>query len=275
MRSKLAFAVALVTLVLGSSLAAATPPPVQQHGTHFGPYCISLKSGLIRSVATKVKCRKGEVRVLHAWVLQVGPTGTTGNAGTTGATGSTGSQGVSGVQGVAGATGASGPAGTNGAQGATGEAGATGPQGPSGVSNPLVYGPFASESTDSSACGGDWADDTYTRSYIVTPRSDGSFDVSELFVGSFVTLAGNTPGAPCGELAAGITGTFYGNYALTVPAPADFAFTASCPAGCSTSQFFATFFAVSVPAYAWQFYYTTPGNGSWANTDHGNTGNIS
>jgi hypothetical protein len=120
--------------------------------------------------------------------------------------------------------------------------------------------------------------------YTVTPQSDGSFDVTELYRGTFVTLAGDTPGKPCGTLAAGITGTFYGNYALTVPGPADFNFTASCPAGCTTNQFFNTFFAKSTTwfddggagNYAWQFHYKsdTPSGGSWDNTDHGNTGNI-
>jgi hypothetical protein len=137
-------------------------------------------------------------------------------------------------------------------------------------------------------CGDDWATDTYTRTYTVTPHTNGSFDVTELYRGTFTTLAGNTPdyttGTTCGALAAGITGTFYGSYAITVSASADFNFTATCQSGCTTNQFFSTFFAKSATwfsdggarDYAWQFYYnsTTPSNGSWKNTDHGNSGNI-
>ncbi len=198
---------------------------------------------------------------------QVGPIGPQGPVGLTGATGSQGSMGP---QGPAGPQGNTGPAGTNGINGTNGA------QGPSGINSPLVFGPYNSGSTDSSACGGNWANDTYTRTYIVTPRSNGSFDVTQLYRGTFVTLAGNTPGTPCGTLSAGITGTFYGNWSLTVIAPADFNFTATCPSGCTGAQFLSTFFNTTIPAsYAWQFYYVAPGHGTWANTDHGNTGNIS
>lgn len=209
------------------------------------PFCISLKTGVVRSVAATAKCKPGERR----------------------------------ATGLAGAAGAPGPQGATGATGAKGDPGATGargPAGPAGAGSPLVFGPYNSGSQDSSVCGGDWATDTYTRTYTVTPRSDGSFDVSELYQGTFVTLAGPSPASCEVQVAAGITGTFYGDEAGTIPAPADFNFTAVCPPGCTGDEFAQAFFGTSWPSsYAWQFHYTTPSNGSWDNTDHGNSGNIS
>ena len=104
--------------------------------------------------------------------------------------------------------------------------------------------------------------------------------MTELFNGGFTTIAGDSPNDtacndPADNVTAGITGKFYGDYALKVAAPADFNFTATCPTGCTTGDFFQTFFKTSEPSsYAWQFHYTTASNGSWDNTDHGNNGNI-
>jgi len=225
-----------------------------------------------------------------------GATGSQGQPGLTGATGATGSTGAAGATGPAGATGATGATGSQGIQGfpgaagatgATGGAGATGPTGPtgaSGINSPLVFGPFASGSPDSGVCGNNWADDTFTRTYIVTPRTDSSFDVTELFLGTFVTLAGASPN-DCGvTLPAGITGQMRGNFAFTVPAQADFNFTAACPTGCGSVDFLNAFFGTNplthlpwtgIPGtYAWQFHYLAGNGSSWHNTDHGNTGNI-
>ena len=99
--------------------------------------------------------------------------------------------------------------------------------------------------------------------------------MTELFNGTFVTLAGFSPNDCAVTIPAGITGQFYGNEAFTIPIGADFNFTATCPAGCTGTEFVTAFFNTTFPAsYAWQFHYTTPANGSWNNTDHGNTGNI-
>ena len=198
-----------------------------------------------------------------------GPQGPAGPAGLTGPPGPAGTAGATGPQGLAG------PAGATGAQGPAGAAGATGPAGANGIGSPLVFGPYDSGSPDSSVCGNDWATDTFTRTYIVTPQPDGSFSVTELFNGTFVTLAGFSPNDCAVTIPAGITGQFYGNEAFTIPVGADFNFTATCPAGCTGTQFMAAFFNTTFPSgYAWQFHYTTPANGSWNNTDHGNTGNI-
>ena len=212
-----------------------------------------------------------------------GTNGAAGAAGTNGAPGSQGTAGANGAQGTKGDTGLKGDAGAPGVKGDNGAQGVKGDKGDNGapgVASPLVFGPYNSGSTDSSACGGDWANDTYTRTYMVAPQADGSFQVTELFNGSFVTLAGTTPDncAAGLSLPAGITGKFYGDYAVVVPSTADLNFTAVCPAGCTTGQFFTAFFGkpagwLDSATYAWQFHYATA-NSTWDNTDHGNTGNI-
>jgi hypothetical protein len=88
------------------------------------------------------------------------------------------------------------------------------------------YGPFASGSTDSGTCGGDWANDTFKRVFIAktTPNTNGTYTAVEFFLdGRFVTLAGHSPGA-CNNPAAptggmirpGVTGTFYGGFTIVV-----------------------------------------------------------
>jgi hypothetical protein len=156
----------------------------------------------------------------------------------------------------------------------SGSALAGGPKG-ANPQMPLVFGPYDSGSQDSGICGNMWANDVFTRTYIVTPIADGSFQVTELYNGTFTTLAGPGPNGPCEtNIFAGTTGQFYGNYAIKIPAPADFNFTAKCPEGCTTAQFMSTFFGLNwstwATPYAWQFYYRS-GSWTWDNTDHGNT----
>jgi hypothetical protein len=143
----------------------------------------------------------------------------------------------------------------------------------------LVFGPYGSGSPDSGNCGNNWANDTFSRTYIVTPIADGSFQVTELVKGNFKTVAGPSPnGAPgcTTSIRAGIDGQMYGDFAFLVPAGADFDFTAKCSDGCPGALFFSTFFNLTAApsTYAWQFHYRTDHNGSWDNTDHGNTGDI-
>lgn len=250
MRRSLLIAFALLLVSVGIATAASG----DQGRRLSGPFCIDGKSGVVRSVALlhTGKCRKGEVR--RVGVGDPLPTVVNGTDGAVGATG---------------ATGATGP------KGDKGDTGATGPAGVPGVNDPLVFGPYDSGSSDSSVCGNDWADDTYTRTYIVDPQSDGSFEVTELYRGTFVTREGLSPNDCEVEIPAGIEGTFYGDYAMLVPAGADFDFTATCPPGCNGDAFFAAFFDTTFPStYAWQFHYRTDEHGSWDNTDHGNSGNI-
>ncbi|MGA3150128.1 MAG: hypothetical protein ABSD10_00710 [Candidatus Saccharimonadales bacterium] len=209
-----------------------------------------------------------------------GPKGDTGNTGPAGADST-----VPGPKGDKGDTGNTGPAGADstvpGPKGDKGDTGAAGPQGPQGGSL-FVFGPYAGSSTDSSVCGPDWANDTYTRTFAVVPQADGSFLLYEYASGTFTTLAGNSPEDCNVQIPAGITGTLYGDEAFTIPAGSDFDPTASfsSPAGQHNSDAVSAFIAAFFPGqtlpdnYAWQFHYRTASNGSWDDTDHGDTGNI-
>jgi hypothetical protein len=96
------------------------------------------------------------------------------------------------------------------------------------------YGPFPSSSPDSGTCGNDWAQDTFDRSFKVTPRPDGTFRVDEQFKnGSFVTNAGPSPGA-CeqsdgtgpGVVTSGLVGNMHGYLDMVVTCPTS----VGCPA---------------------------------------------
>lgn len=190
---------------------------------------------------------------------------------------------MNGPAGPKGATGSQGPAGP---AGAAGQNGAQGPAGPAGAT-PLTFGPYASASDDSGTCGNNWAHDTYKRTFVVSPQADGSFNVTELYSdGSFVTIAGDSPGA-CqsgdnngNKVSDGTTGTFRGLDLFEVPASADDAFNpnASCPAGCTADQWFNAFFGIadhnSIPQNPFVFHYDAGGNGTWRNASDGNAGDI-
>jgi hypothetical protein len=80
------------------------------------------------------------------------------------------------------------------------------------------YGPYTSTSPDSSTCGNDWAEDTFDRDFTVR----GTTVVEQFKNGSFVTVAGASPGA-CdssdgygpGTFAAGHTGSMHGYFIIT------------------------------------------------------------
>jgi hypothetical protein len=192
-----------------------------------------------------------------------------------------------------------GPAGQQGPKGDTGDQGLKGDKGDkgdTGVNSPLVFGPYQAAGPDSGFCGNNWANDSYTVTFVVAPQTDGSFVVSEVMKGSFTTLAGASPnnnqsGCLTGsglQINAGITGSLYGDFVVPVAAPADFNSTATlddstpCGATCTSDRFFAAFFGESAgytnsTSFAWQFFYTTPGNshGHWADTDHTTAGDSS
>jgi hypothetical protein len=195
-----------------------------------------------------------------------------------------GHYGRQGLPGDKGATGAKGDTGAIGATGATGPAGAT------GLNSPLVFKyNIPPESDGPGNCGNDWATDTYTRTYILTPQADGTFGVAETDQGTFVTIAGdapgNTPGSAnpgdCGnsptQVPAGITGTFYSYRALTVPATANFNFNATCTSPCKWANFSNAFFGSSAQGAVavYQAHMVTPSNGTLVEPNTGiYTGNI-
>ncbi len=54
---------------------------------------------------------------------------------------------------------------------------------------------FAVTTTDNGTCGTAWATDTLKRTFVVKKNKDGSYALTRLDRGSFVTLAGQSPGA--------------------------------------------------------------------------------
>jgi hypothetical protein len=193
-----------------------------------------------------------------------------------------------GKQGKTGAIGPQGPVGKQGSKGDIGPAGAPGRNGKDGAPgfSPTAFGPYASDSPDSSVCGNNWANDKMDRSYVVYPQADGSFLVAETFTnGTFTTLAGDSPNDEhCGstdeDVAAGIHGKMNGYFLVKIPVGAgNFDPEAACTEKCYTKDFVQRFFAVSeydVPAF--ELHYTTADHGSWTNASDnrgGNSGNIS
>ncbi|MGA2756333.1 MAG: hypothetical protein ABSF58_03160 [Solirubrobacteraceae bacterium] len=236
---------------------------------------------------------------------QRGARGYTGKQGKTGASSTNGgttngappAQGVADSVGPAGATGAAGQVGPPGVNGTNGTAGADGAD---GINSPLVVTASAtSTGPDSGACG-DWATDTYNRTWVIQPQEDGSYTIYEQVKGTFVTLADvgepNPSSCPGTVQAGGVQGTFYGVETWSVSAPssvqsADFDPFAACTAACdptttgSTSSndqgnqafellFFPTATYAGVTNY--DFVYTTATNGSWtdSNTVDNNIGDI-
>jgi hypothetical protein len=188
-------------------------------------------------------------------------------------------------------TGVQGPSGPSGPSGPKGNTGPGGSPGPSGVNSPLVFGPYTNPSdADSGVCPDNntdgnpgWATDTLSYTYVVSPQSDGSFDVTKMFKGTFVTTGSSSPN-DCGvSLAAGIHGTMYGDEVFTIPAQdttvpvrsAAFDPMATCTSLCTGDDFVSAFFPGSTfpDNYSWQFDYATA-HSQWTNADYGNSGNI-
>lgn len=80
-------------------------------------------------------------------------------------------------------------------------------------------------SPDSSTCGGNWANDTYTRVFKIYPEqnADGSYRMIEYFTeGHFVTIPGPSPGAcepghgNSDTVSANLHGLFHGNETIKV-----------------------------------------------------------
>jgi hypothetical protein len=166
--------------------------------------------------------------------------------------------------------------------------GPSGPPGSNGTNSPLVFGPYSNPSdADSGICADNntdsnpgWATDSLHYTYVVSPHSDGSFDVTKTFTGTFVTTGSHSPN-DCGiTIPSGITGTMYGDEVFTIPAQgvgrsAAFDPTATCTSLCTGGDFVSHFFpGSSFPDnYSWQFDYKTA-HSSWTNADYGNIGNI-
>ena len=114
---------------------------------------------------------------------------------------------------------------------------APGPRRAVGGQQPVGVRPYpTTNDPDSGNCGGTWALDNYTRTFIVDPTVtevgstyESSFTVTELFKGTFTTQAGAVQPDPAGGCSGspatetgGVTGTMWGQYVISIPAGADF-----------------------------------------------------
>ena len=136
---QLLFAALLVLVGAGIATAASG----DQGRRLAGPFCVSAKTGVVRSVAATRKCKPGEVRKIglalptsKGLAGPVGPQGEQGVPGSTGPAGPAGPQGEKGEAGPAGSAGPTGEAGKTGAAGPTGKTGAAGPTGKTGAIGP-------------------------------------------------------------------------------------------------------------------------------------------
>ena len=153
------------------------------------------------------------------------------------------------------------------------------------------YGPFKSGSTDSGTCGGDWANDTYTRVFdgSTTRNASGTYSVTEFFIeGRFVTMAGKSPGAcnnpaePTGGMVrAGVTGTFHGIFLIVITG-GTFNPNANCnQTTCNTTKKFVTTVYGAAATYdvpVFEFTYHAHGHGllqrKWHNASRDRGGNF-
>jgi hypothetical protein len=127
------------------------------------------------------------------------------------------------------------------------------------------FGPYAVVTDDHGSCGNKWATDTEKRSFKVRHNQDGSFTVTRYDRGTFLTDAGQSPGA-CetkgkhgATVPAGVHGKFHG-YLRGRVTGGTFDPKATCPADCGfTDVWIATFFGPSatfscfVDSHACQF----------------------
>lgn len=144
-----------------------------------------------------------------------------------------------------------------------------------------IFGPYASNSTDSGTCGNNWANDTMDRVYKVDTQAnaDGTYNVTEEFKkGTFVTIAGNSPGGcdtnPGGTVAAGVTGKFQGSFEIVVSG-GTFNPSATCPTFCYTADFVTAFFPgnTGYNVTTFSLHYNAGNNGDWKNASADRGGN--
>lgn len=113
------------------------------------------------------------------------------------------------------------------------------------------FGPYDVVNDDHGSCGNTWAVDTEKRSFKIKRNADGTYRLTRTSRGTFVTTAGESPGA-CetkgkhgATVLAGVHGKFNGYLRGTITG-GTFDPTATCPADCGfTDVWIATFFGPS------------------------------
>jgi hypothetical protein len=122
-------------------------------------------------------------------------------------------------------------------------------------------------SPDSGLGGNDWANDTINRQLQIWKVADGIYCASVKDQGSFVTLAGTSPGNT-GTVSAGITGKLKGGYTTT---PLTGTLDPSQPTRGNLGSFDHTdrpsflSYGLSGDLADWGWVYQTQNNGSWVN----------
>jgi hypothetical protein len=163
----------VIVVLLIAGIASASQASHHKNRPLAGPFCISRKTGIVRQVAPKKACRRGEIRKIGFAVKGLrglagttgpqGPAGAAGAQGPAGATGATGASGLQGLPGPQGEVGPQGPVGPQGAQGVQGVQGDPGPQGLAGVPGISSITPVSADETCTS--GGwlitDWQGNLY------------------------------------------------------------------------------------------------------------------
>jgi hypothetical protein len=143
-----------------------------------------------------------------------------------------------------------------------------------------------SSGPDSSHCGGDWANDDYTRTLQFIPQNDGTIQVVRTYDGTFTTIEGASqpnPGVCPAPQTGGVTGTLKG-FDVVVVTGGVFTPNATCPDPCTTTAMLATFFpagggaaATSTVNNGWEYQYDAGAKGLWVNRSGargGDFGNI-
>jgi hypothetical protein len=281
-RKAVALAVALVSVGTVTAFAATNPPLIgvtksamngvnRASGAHGALKANAVGNRQIRFGS--VSCGK-----LSADLAAAICTGKPGAPGTPGAPGADGNRGSNGDSGSNGGHGDNGSSGTNGGKGDKGDTGHAAP----GVVVTHVTGP------DSSVCGGDWANDDYTRTLQFIPQADGTIHVIRMYDGTFTTIGGvpqPSPVACPGTLqTGGVTGKFTG-FDVYVVVGGNYNPNGECADNCTSAAMRAAFFPGQTPAevnasgpqHGWEYHYAAPGHGTWTNADPvrgGNVGNI-
>ncbi len=143
------------------------------------------------------------------------------------------------------------------------------------------YGPFMSTSTDSGTCGNDWANDTFERHFTVS--KDGTQVTEDFKNGSFVTLAGASPGSclpgntPHVNVAGG-QGKMHGSFDIVV-SNGQFNPNAVCTQSTcgTTADFIKTVFGAAatydVPTFEFHYSQGAGTSGEWKNASADRGGN--
>ncbi len=147
------------------------------------------------------------------------------------------------------------------------------------------YGPFqTANDPDSGTCGNNWANDDFQRTF--TLNTDNPYAVTENFGGTFLTVAGISPGA-CENgpnngdtVGANVSGTFHGFEKLTIIG-GTYNPSAQCTQStCNTTQGFVNTVYGPDATYnvdSFKFNYASSHNGrngTWQNADAANGGNV-